>query len=480
MNIDSLQGGMKTLNNSFDDMKNGGETATEAFKRLKLSADDLEGMTREEMFEATVTALQGVSDESERAALANDLFGRSGAEMAPLLNQSAESVEALKQQAKDMGMVMGDDAVNSATALTDTMDALNRSGGGLMNMLGAALMPVLQQVLDVVMQNMPMIQEMISQLAPILADVFSKLLPPLMDLVTSLLPPLLDLFGGIMPVLGEIMDAIMPVIIDLLNMLLPPIIEIVKALLPVLISLIKPLLPLLQPILALLQPFIDLLMILLEPLLDLINMILPPLISLFTQVMNRILPPLNKAFGFLADTLGGALKGAFEAVKPIVENIIGVFSGITDFIKNVFTGNWRGAWDAIVKIFSNIFNGIKNIFKIPINWIIGGINAFIGGLNKLKIPDWVPVVGGKGINIKKIPKLKVGMDYVPSDDFPALLHKGERVLTAEENKEYRNGGQSGQIVIQNMSVRNDTDINKIAQELFRLQQRQLRAKGAPG
>ena len=78
----------------------------------------------------------------------------------------------------------------------------------------------------------------------------------------------------------------------------------------------------------------------------------------------------------------------------------------------------------------------------PINLIIDGMNSFIKGLNKIKIPDWVPGVGGKGLSISLIKKLRVGMDYVPYDEMPALLHKGEQVLTADEAKDYREEKQS--------------------------------------
>ena len=47
-----------------------------------------------------------------------------------------------------------------------------------------------------------------------------------------------------------------------------------------------------------------------------------------------------------------------------------------------------------------------------------------------------------------IPRLEVGMDYVPFDDFPALLHKGERVLTADEAKGYR---KDEQVTLQHLS-----------------------------
>jgi len=120
--------------------------------------------------------------------------------------------------------------------------------------------------------------------------------------------------------------------------------------------------------------------------------------------------------------------------------VTNVLKGIIDFIKNVFTGNWKGAWQSIKDIFSNIVSGLANIFKAPINAIIDGINGFLGGLSKIKIPDWVPGVGGKGFSLPTIPRLKVGMDYVPSDYFPAFLDKGERVLTAEENAVYSSLG----------------------------------------
>lgn len=121
---------------------------------------------------------------------------------------------------------------------------------------------------------------------------------------------------------------------------------------------------------------------------------------------------------------------------------------------------------------------IGSIFKFPINTLIDLINKFIGGLNKLKIPDWVPNVGGKGINLPKIPKLKVGMDYVPSDDFPALLHKGEAVLTAEENAAYQSGkgGATYNIYLNNMPA-SDAEKRKLAQYIEEERRRGLMSRG---
>lgn len=91
-----------------------------------------------------------------------------------------------------------------------------------------------------------------------------------------------------------------------------------------------------------------------------------------------------------------------------MQSITQIFQGLIDFITNVFAGNWSGAWQGIVSIFSGIVSGIANIFKAPINAIISGINTFINGINGIKIPDWVPGVGGMGFSIPNIPMLATG------------------------------------------------------------------------
>ena len=60
----------------------------------------------------------------------------------------------------------------------------------------------------------------------------------------------------------------------------------------------------------------------------------------------------------------------------------------------------------------------------------------------------------------------MGIDYVPYDNFPALLHEGEKVLTAGEARQEKNGVSSIQIVINGMTVREDADIDRVAQALL--------------
>lgn len=135
--------------------------------------------------------------------------------------------------------------------------------------------------------------------------------------------------------------------------------------------------------------------------LEIYNKFIAPLI-------NWLIDKLAPAWSFLSNLIVGVLGTVFGVVSDVFSAIFKILGGVIDFITGIFTGNWSKAWEGVKSIFKGIIDAIAGIFKAPINLIIDGINAFIGGLNKIKIPDWVPVVGGMGFHINKIPKLAQG------------------------------------------------------------------------
>ena len=137
---------------------------------------------------------------------------------------------------------------------------------------------------------------------------------------------------------------------------------------------------------------------------------------------NNNLKPCFEAIGnFIKNVLAPAFEYVFKTViGPVVDNAFGfikdlwnntlkpVFTGITDFLTGVFTLNFSKAFTGLKNIIKGIWEGLVTVVKAPINLIVDIINSFIGGLNKIRIPDWVPLIGGKGINIPLIPKLAEG------------------------------------------------------------------------
>lgn len=391
-----------------------------------------------------------------------------------LMSKVAESMGISYKELKD-GLSDGSisiDQFNDALHKLDTegtgsMEALSKSAhtatGGIQTSIANARTALVRGVanimkaVDKALEPFGGLTGVITKLGQIGEKVFSGLgqiipviIPPLLQIIQSIIPPLQNLLSQIMPVLTNLFQTLMPVAIQILNTLIPPLMQIIQALLPPLIQIINSLLPLIKPIADLIQPLVKILMAIITPLIEIIADILPPFIDLLSTILQVVLPPLTTAVDLFSKVLSVKMQAAFNLVRPIFDllknNFIvmkNVISNVIDFIKNVFTGNWKAAWQNVVNIFKNIMSGIGNILKTPLNVIISGINTFIKGLNHIKIPSWVPGVGGKGINIPLIPKLATGTNYVP-DDMIAMIHEGEAVVPKKFNP-YANGIDSTRI-----------------------------------
>lgn len=94
--------GMKSLTNKFDDAKSGNEQAIADFEALGLSLENLADMSREDLFASVIAGFQEMEDSTERAALANDLFGKSGQNLTPLFNTTTEETAELIQNVHEL------------------------------------------------------------------------------------------------------------------------------------------------------------------------------------------------------------------------------------------------------------------------------------------------------------------------------------------------------------------------------------------
>lgn len=157
-----------------------------------------------------------------------------------------------------------------------------------------------------------------------------------------------------------------------------------------------------------------------------------------SPVLSWLLDKLSPAFSFIGGLITGVFGTVVSFISDAVKSIFRLFGGIIDFITGVFTGNWKKAWTGVKNIFKGIFDGLVALFKAPINLIIDGLNAFIKGLNKIKIPDWVPVVGGKGFHINTIPKLAQGGYARANNPQLAIVgdNKREGEIISPESKIY--------------------------------------------
>lgn len=472
--IGKLEVGVKKLSDVMDDAINGNEKATEAFNQLGISIDDLKNKSQEQIFEEVMAGLADMEQGAQRNALGNDLLGKSYTEMLPLLNAGSQGIKELKDRADELGVVMSEDAVIANVTFGDTLEDIKQSFSGIVRGLTNSFLPMMQQFADFIVANMPMIHEMlgnvfsglgeaVTAVLPILMDMIQNALPPMIDLfseiATNILPILIELFGSIaadvLPVFislfTDIIKEIAPVFIQLLEVIvkdvLPPLLDLFSILigdiLPPLISFFGEIIStLLPPLIELFSQIIDAIMpVIIELFTTFTEVVLPPLMQLIDEIVAVILPPLLALFNDLAEIVLPLVMTVFEAMLPVIEPVMNMIAAVIKTVLALIKGDWEGAWNGIKDFFgsfldyitklvdgwkkifvgifesigrliSNVWDNIVTGIKNAINFIISGINFFIEGLNKIKVPDWVPGVGGKGINIKPIPLLAEGGEIV--------------------------------------------------------------------
>lgn len=399
--------------------KDNSDASREAFEKLGLDADKMTkafgagGDESKKAFAEVANALKNTDDLVKQNELGVALFGTKwedlGADAILAMTETSGAIDLTKNKMEEMKEV-------KYSSISDMFGGLTRAVEMLLIPLGEMLIPVLK---DVIEEIMPIIEELL----PVAVGLIQMLLPIITSIISAILPPLVSFLGLIFEKLTPIIEKIMPVITQVLQAIVPILFDILSAILP---------------------PLLDVLLALLEPITELILTVLPPLASLLLAIaplFQALVPIIQLVAQIMKESLGNAIDG----IVPIISNLMGYLQGLIDFITAVFTGDWEKAWEAVQSIFKNIFEAFVGIVKLPLNLIIGLINNMISGLNGLKIPDWVPGLGGKSIDLPTIPKLRVGMDYVPNDDFPALLHKGEAVLTAGEAELYRGIGGKGSL-----------------------------------
>ena len=520
--VDKLQNGMKTLRNAMTGDKN-----AETFKQLGVSLTDASGKMKssEQVMWDTMSALQGVTDADQKAVIAQQLFGKSGQELMPLLNGSAGSIDEMKAKAHELGLVMSDEMIDSGVGLTDSLDQIKRAFGGVMNQLGGAFMPVVKQVADKLQDFLPYIQQAISQLTPVLTRMFEKIVPVLFELGETLIPILFDAFEQLLPTFEQIITTVLPVILDiiqqlaplfsqfcteilplivdflsqvgpvisdfisqvlplavsLISQILPFLVQITREVLPLVASFLQQFLPIVTQIITSIAPVaINILSQLLPPSLQICQAVLPTILTLFNSIMpllkmvtdtilpilTNLLQGLSPILSLLAELFGGVLGEAIKNITTLLQPFFDILNNLISFIENIFKGNWEDAWNSIVEVFKGIINLIPSAIEGVINGAIWIINKMIDGINA--------IAGWLGVDIDHIPdvelpRLRQGIDFVPADNYPVALDYGEAVLTASEAEEYRKSKrENGKAAAFNSSPKSDGEKTKTVNQTFNI------------
>ena len=434
---------------------------------LESAAKKLEGTDLN--FDDAISQIMELETAEERSAMAADLFGEKIAyTLSPLIEQSGDDFEGLKNRAHELGLVMSEEAVKTGVEYGDLSSDLKKSFEMLKTNLGSALFPVLNSVIKKLIEFMPKLQEIGQRLGPIASDFIEKLIPPLAELAGQLLPVLLSAIGDIIPLLADIVSSIVPVMVSLFTELTPILVQIIQDVLPVVANILSMILPLISTILQFLTPILGLILQLVTPLLQLVTAILTPILNLITAILtpllqlvsgiltpiisiiSALLGPLTQIITMILEPLTGLLDVILEPLISLLEAILpplltllqqGIewlspkleaasefLTGFFNFLVEELGTNLPKVFQKFSDFIKKFWDGLKGFVKEGINFYIRSINTLLEGLNKIKPPSWLAEKTGiQGVNFSTIPLLAEGGEIVRGgsavvgEDGPELL-----------------------------------------------------------
>lgn len=176
------------------------------------------------------------------------------------------------------------------------------------------------------------------------------------------------------------------------------------------ITAITEVLPTLAPVLA------DGLSVLIEELVPYLPQIIGSLIqaiaTFWFEGWKHTFETFGEIFSVAWETYGGIAMDAINKIKAwLFQAGLWVYHNVLQPVGAFFNGLWNGikaGAQGVGNAIRSIFGAIVGFVKAPINAIIDGVNKILGKINGIKIPDWVPGIGGAHTNFATLPKLAQG------------------------------------------------------------------------
>lgn len=396
--------GMKT---SMKKLTLAAEENNDAFAALGISEEQLASMSPEETWNATISALQGVTDESERLELANSLLGKGAVELAPLFNMTAEETEALKQQVHDLGGVMSDEAVKDAAAYQDSLQNMNTALDGLKKNMMSNFLPSITTVMDglakvfsgdgsgigQIKSGLQSVITNITQLAPQFLGLAQTIITSLLSGFAPMLPQIVETVFGVLIQAVTIVTGMLP---DMLPIIISGIEGIMNALFEALPVIVEGLGQFITSIVTWLSEgdnvtkFVNGLIELASQIVNQIAVLLPVLLPAIVRIITEIAMALTDAknvkliLDAVLVVVGAVVVALAEALPEIVKQVVLVTDNILQTIASFFGLNREKVAQALANIIQTVTNWGNNVKNFITNLINNIKNNFTNWLNNLK------------------------------------------------------------------------------------------------
>lgn len=208
--LDGLANGLKKLSVNLDAADEEGKKAVDMFARLGINIKDGEQKTKslQALLPEIADAFAGIEDPVQKTAIATALFSREGQGLVPFLSKGSVGIKELTDKAKELGIIMSNDAAEAADKLKDKLSALEQIKAAGFNNAFAKAAPNIEKLIDLITQlktqggNGDLLAEIIGSGADAITDTIEGV-----RALAAAFEPVIDLAVSVFEALGQSTDA---------------------------------------------------------------------------------------------------------------------------------------------------------------------------------------------------------------------------------------------------------------------------------
>ena len=300
-----------------------------------------------------VEQFQTMEQGAEKTQLAVDLFGRTGQELLPLLNQEVGSIDELFKSYEELGLIISDDVVSASEDLDDQLSLLKKSFKVAAVNIGTMFMPAISKVitglLDLARGSAGAGETLKSGIIDAINAVIAYL-PKIGEFAAMIIPLIVDTVVSTLPML---LDTAIEIVLSLANMLIEYLPELIPAAIGMILTLVQGLLnnlPLLidtaiDLILAIVDGLINSLPIIIEMAPEIVEALINGIVYAIPQLLEAAVAIIIAFVSYLTDP-----NNLLTLARAGLQIMLALGNGMIDNIKN------------ITNLIPSIFTSIKNAF----------------------------------------------------------------------------------------------------------------------
>ena len=424
VDLETVTGSLTKLTKNMASAATGSGAAADAFDTLGVSATDSNGELRsaEDVFYDLIDSLGTVENETERDALAMNLFGKSAKELNPLIDAGTDTIKSFADEAHEVGYVLDGETLDSLGAVDDSFQRMQATMTATRNNIVAQMAPALAegggqllafaQSVDwsEVGRVIGAVVSKVVEYIPVVIDTAKRVYDYIDQNIIPIVEQIWEVVEPIVTQIGEVVMDVMPEILDSVNAAMTGIKAVIDAVWPVIKTIIT----------------------------NTINTIK----NVIKVVTSAIRGDWQGVWNSMKTLVTDRINGIKNTVSTVINTIKQICSNVFESIKSKARDVWNGIKESITRPINAAKDAVKNAID-RIKSILSGTISF----PHIKLPHF-RISGGElpwGIGGMGTPP-KVSVEWYKKAMNKAVLLDGATIFGAMGGN-LMGGGESGKEVI---------------------------------